>query len=85
MPEWLLEEQLKRMKEMSEQMSRVSNKAAELSNEMARERELQRQDPLHDVRDVRTYISPRPEPRERSDDHARTSRRQTRQPSRRRR
>ena len=85
MPEWFLEEQLKRMKEMSEQMSRVSNKAAELSNEMARERELQRQDPLHDVRDVRTYISPRPEPRERSDDHARTSRRQTRQPSRRRR
>ena len=85
MAESFLEEQLKRMKEMSEEMSRVSNEAAELSNEMARERELQRQDPLHEVRDLRTYLSPRPEPRERSDDHARTARRQTRLPSHRRR
>jgi len=82
MAEWFLEEQLKRMKEMSEQMSRATNKAAELPHEMARDRDMQRQDPLQEVRDLRIYISPRPEPRERSDDHARTGRRQTRQPSR---
>ena len=74
MAEWFLEEQLKRMKELSEQMSRASHKAAELSNEIARERDEQRQDPLQEVRDLRTHISPRPEPRERSDDHARTGR-----------
>jgi hypothetical protein len=85
MAESFLEEQLKRMKEMSEQMSRVSSKAAELPNEMAREREMQPQDALHEVRDLRTCISPRPEPRDRSDDHAPTSRRKTRQPPRRRR
>ena len=54
MVEWFLEEQLKRMKKISEQMSRVSNGAAGLSNALARERELHRQDPLHEVRDFRT-------------------------------
>ena len=72
MAESFLEEQLRRIKEMSEQMSRASDSAAELSNEMARERDTNRQDPLQEVRDLRTHISPRPESRERSDDHART-------------
>ena len=85
MAERFLEEQLKRLQKMTEQMSRVSNDAAELTNEMARERESQRPDPLHEVRDFRTYTSPRREPRERSDDYAPTARRQTRQTSRRRR
>ena len=84
MAESFLEEQLKRMREMSEQMSRASNQAAELTNEMARDRELQRKDPLHEVRDVRTYDSPRPQPKDRSDDHAGSPRR-PRPPARRRR
>jgi hypothetical protein len=85
MAEAFLEEQLKRMREMSEQMSRVRNKAAELSYEMARDRELQPKDPLNEVRDLRTYNSPRPEQRkERSDDHAGRARRSTRRSSRRR-
>ena len=85
MAESFLEEQLRRIRKMSEQMSRASNNAAELSNEMARDRQLNPQDPLHEVRDYRTYISPRPESKERSDDHAGHVRRPTRPSSRRRR
>ena len=84
MAESFLEEQLKRMREMSEQMSRASNHAAELTSDMARDRELHPKDPLRDVRDVRTFNSPRPQPKERSDDHAGSPRRR-RRPARRRR
>jgi hypothetical protein len=73
MAESFLEEQLRRIKAMSERMSRVSNSAAELSSELARDRESSRQDPL-EVRDLRTY-PPRSEPRKRSDHHAGNARR----------
>lgn len=85
MAESFLEEQLRRIRQMNEQMSRVNNNAAELSNEMARDRELHRQDPLHEVRDYRTHISPRPDLKERSNDHAGHVRRPTRPSTRRRR
>jgi hypothetical protein len=39
MAESFLEEQLRRIRQMNEQMSRVNNNAAELSNEMARDRD----------------------------------------------
>ena len=83
MAESFLEEQLKRMREMSEQMSRASRNAAEPIRWRAIE--LNRQDPLHEVRDLRTHISPRPQPKERSDDHAGSARRPPRHPARRRR
>jgi hypothetical protein len=57
MSESFLEDQLKRMREMSEQMSRASNHAAELNDELARNREASQQGPLNQVRDFRTYSS----------------------------
>ena len=85
MAESFLEEQLKRMREMSEQMSRASGHAAELSNELERDRASRQRGPLYDVRDLRTY-PPRKEEPEQSDDHAGHARRHaTRGPSRRRR
>jgi hypothetical protein len=83
MAESFLEEQLKRIQEMSEWMSRATNRVAELSDELARHRESR--GPLYDVRDLRLYTSP-PESREPSDAHAGPSRRRpTRDSSRRRR
>jgi hypothetical protein len=84
MAESFLEEQLKRIREMGEQMSRAASRAAEVSNELARNRESQ--GPLDEVRDLRTYTS-RHESREPSDDaHADPARRHTtRESSRRRR
>ena len=46
MAESFLEEQLKRMREMSERMSRASDHAAELSNELERDRESRQRGPL---------------------------------------
>jgi hypothetical protein len=51
MAESFLEEQLKRIRDMSEQMSRVRNRAAELEDELARERE-GRRETIEGVRDV---------------------------------
>jgi hypothetical protein len=68
MSEHFLEEQLKRIREMSEQMSRVSNRAAELSEAFERERASARHGPLQDVRDLRSHSSNSPAPR-RADDH----------------
>jgi hypothetical protein len=86
MAESFLEEQLKRMREMSEQMSRASGHAAELSNELERDRASRQRGPLYDVRDLRTYPPRKEEPAEQSDDHAGHARRHaTRGPSRRRR
>jgi hypothetical protein len=76
MAESFLEEQLRRMKEMSDQMSRVTNNAAELSNDLARDRESSRQDPLQNVRDLRTYPL-RNESRKRSNHRAGNARRHT--------
>jgi len=69
MAESFLEEQLKRIRDMSEQMSRASHHAAELSIELARDREWRERSPLHDVRDLRIH-PPRDESREPSEHHA---------------
>lgn len=58
MAESFLEEQLKRIREMTEQMKRVRDNAAELWDELARGRDSGRQDPLQDVRDLRKYSYP---------------------------
>ena len=71
MAESFLEEQLKRIKDMSEQMSRVTT---ELSNELARDRESTHQGPIEEVRDLRTY-PPRKKAREQSDHRAGNARR----------
>ena len=63
MAESFLEEQLKRLREMSEQMTRVTNDSAELSDELARSRKSGRRDPLQDVRDLREYSYPNRETR----------------------
>jgi hypothetical protein len=84
MAESFLEEQLKRIKEMSERMSRATARAAELSNELARDRDSNKQGPLHEVRDLRTY-SPRQKSKGQSDDHAGKARRDTARDSSRRR
>ena len=73
MAESFLEEQLKRIKDMSEQMSRVTT---ELSNELARDRESSHQGPIDQVRDLRTY-PPRTKSRERSDHRGANARRHT--------
>jgi hypothetical protein len=57
MAETFLEEQLRRIREMSEQMSRVRNRAAELSLEVERDRALMKRTPLHEVRDFRRFSS----------------------------
>lgn len=72
MAENFLEEQLKRIREMSEQMSRVRNYTAELSEELRRDRERLRWNPLHEVRDFRWYSST-DQPRATSDDRSGTA------------
>jgi len=92
MAESFLEDQLKRIRELSERMSRATHDAAELSEELARNREASHQGPLHEVRDLRTYSwstesgLARNESKERSQSDAGSSRRHTaRESSRRRR
>ena len=90
MAESFLEEQLKRIREMTEQMSRATNHAAELNDELARTREASRQGPLNAVRDFRHYSSTRSEStahesRERSHSDAGSARRHTARESTRRR
>ena len=57
MSEHFLEEQLKRIREMTEQMTRLRNSAAELSEAFDRERVSGYHNPLHEVRDLRTLSS----------------------------
>ena len=57
MAENFLEEQLKRIQEMSEWMSRIQSRAAEISAEVARDRALARRSPLQQVRDFRQHSS----------------------------
>lgn len=69
MSEHFLEEQLKRIREMTEQMTRLRNSAAELSEAFDRERMSGCHNPLHEVRDFRTPSSELPE-RDTADEHA---------------
>jgi hypothetical protein len=69
MSEHFLEEQLKRIREMTEQMTRLRTSAAELSDAFDRERMSGYHDPLHEVRDFRTPSSELPE-RDAADEHA---------------
>jgi hypothetical protein len=91
MAELFLEDQLKRIREMTEWMSRATARAAELNDELIRSRETGRQGPLNEVRDFRTYSSTpaaRPaanESRERSESDAGSTRRHTARESTRRR
>ena len=86
MAESFLEEQLKRIREMTEQVSRARGRAAENLNEMARHRESIERGPLQDVRDFRPFSPDAEELRDRTDDHGPRVRRQpSRDTSRRRR
>lgn len=66
--EAFLREQLKRIQELSEQMSSLERRAAELTSERARERNNDgiSHGPLADVRDLRTYSSVNDRPSQRS-------------------
>ena len=57
MAETFLEEHLKRIREMSERMTRVRSRAAEVSAEAERDRAPIRHSPLHQVRDLRSPSS----------------------------
>jgi hypothetical protein len=69
MSERFLEEQLKRIREMTEQMTRLRNSAAELSEAFDRERISGYTNPLYEVRDLRT-LSSEPPQRDTADEHA---------------
>jgi hypothetical protein len=69
MAENFLEEQLRRIRRMNEQMSRVHNNAAEISEELARDRAAIRRDPLRAVRDFRSPSSIPSESRASAEDH----------------
>ncbi len=73
MSEHFLEEQLKRIREMTEQMTRLRNSAAELSEAFDRERVSGYHNPLHEVRDLRT-LSSEPPQRDSADEHAASQR-----------
>ena len=86
MGEAFLKEQLKRIRELTEHMTRVQNQASEVSAEVARERDALRHGPLQEVRDFRPYSPTHEETRNRANDHAvRNPRPSPRQNSRRRR
>lgn len=84
MAESFLEEQLKRIRQMTEQVSRVRCQAHEMAIEVARNRELLRYGPLQEVRDFRTYSSINEQSRERADDATRGRRHPSRETTRRR-
>jgi hypothetical protein len=50
-----LEEQLARIRRLTDRMTQVSSQTAELSEVIAQERAALRQSPLQEVRDYRTY------------------------------
>ena len=79
MSEHFLEEQLKRIREMTEQMTRLRNSAAELSEAVERDRTASKRDPLHDIRDFRAPSSAASQSN-RADPHG--GRQNARQPSR---
>jgi hypothetical protein len=55
MSEHLLEEQIRRIRELTDQVSRFRSRAAELSDEVARTRASGRGSPLQEVRDFRRF------------------------------
>ena len=57
MSEHFLEEQIKRLRDMSERFTRVYGEAAELARKFERDRAAAKVSPLHDVRDLRRYVS----------------------------
>ena len=69
MAEDFLEKQLERIREMTDRVSHVRNRAAELSEELERDRASRTHGPLGDNRDLRSYANPGL-PRENADDHA---------------
>jgi hypothetical protein len=50
-----LEEQIKRIQELTRQVTSVAGRSAELSQEIERDRDSLRYGPLQEVRDLRTY------------------------------
>ena len=58
MAESFLTETIRRLREMSERMSRARKRTAELSQEIARQRAQMYHDPLCDVRDLRPVAEP---------------------------
>ena len=59
MSQSFLKDQLKRLREMTEQMAQVHDRATELSHELGRNRNAaQHRNPLAEVRDLRTSSSP---------------------------
>ena len=66
MAESFLKEQLERIRKLTERMSALQSHAAELSDVMAHDRELLRQNPLHEIRDYRSCSVPDYEPKPRS-------------------
>jgi hypothetical protein len=84
MADSFLEDQLKRIREMSERMSQATNYVAELNHELARNREAGRQGPLNEIRDLRTYsptfqsgLAENESSRQRSESDAGSARRHT--------
>jgi hypothetical protein len=61
MSEHFLEEQLKRIREMTEQMTRLRTSASELFQAFERERAVGRHDQLHEMGDFHTPSLPEPE------------------------
>ena len=57
MAENLLEEQLERIRRLTEQLAQVRSRAAELADEMNRDRAMLKRPPLHEVRDFRSHSS----------------------------
>jgi hypothetical protein len=90
MSQAFLKDQLKRIREMTEQVSRVHDYATELSHELGQHAAKHR-DPLAEVLDFRTVSSPnydeadRVDQRDREADDARSARRHVARDSRRRR
>ena len=89
MSQSFLEDQLKRIREMIEQVARVHDHTTELSHELGQHAAKQR-DPLAEVRDFRTASSPNydadgMDERDRGADDARRTRRHVARDSRRRR
>ena len=90
MSQAFLKDQLKRIRQMTEQVARVHDYATELSHELG-QHAVKHRDPLAEVRDFRTVASPnydeadRVHERDRGADDARRTRRHVARDSRRRR
>jgi hypothetical protein len=68
MAENFLEEQLERIRRLTEQMAQVQSRAAELTEEFERDRAMTTRSPLQNVRDFRRHPSLNEAP-DRAEDH----------------